>query len=219
MSDTFLLTQDQKRLRIIFAQNHYWERWDRTIFIDECKVSLFQGKKYCWQKKGRSIRNAKPKHPQQVNLCGAITFQGPTRLYLFEQNLDGRLYKRILASTILPSAQNLYERNFKLRPAQDGDSKHRGFVVRDYLKNRRVNVIEDWSVNSPDLNPIENCWAILKDHLSKKKPQPKTLSQLKTAIRTIWRAEITVNICNDLVNSMFNRLKRVIELNGDRIGY
>jgi len=91
--------------------------------------------------------------------------------------------------------------------------------VQNYLEKENINVVRNWPANSPDLNPIENCWSILKDKLLKKRPFPRTLSHMKTAIRSIWREEITTDICSDLVTSMSHRLMRVLELNGDRTGY
>ena len=163
--NTFLLTQEQKEERISFAQKHINELWRNTIFIDECTVRLFSGKKFCWQQKGRKVKNERPKHPKKVNICAGISFRGPTRLYLFEENLTGLLYKRILSSAIIPSVKNLYGRDSRFRILHDGDSKHQSIIVQNYLEKENINVVRNWPANSPDLNPIENCWSILKDKL------------------------------------------------------
>ncbi|KAJ3780542.1 hypothetical protein GGU10DRAFT_232322, partial [Lentinula aff. detonsa] len=38
----------------------------------------------------------------------------------------------------------------------------------------------------PDINPIENAWAELERRLHKVHPAPRSLTQLWTAIETIW---------------------------------
>ena len=38
-------------------------------------------------------------------------------------------------------------------------------MVSEYLKSANVTIL-DWPGNSPDLNPIENCWDYLKNHLT-----------------------------------------------------
>ena len=44
---------------------------------------------------------------------------------------------------------------------QDNGPKHKSRVVQNYLEEEGVNALP-WSAYSPDLNPIENLWAMLK---------------------------------------------------------
>jgi hypothetical protein len=46
------------------------------------------------------------------------------------------------------------------------------------------NVLTGWPANSPDLSPIELCWAILKKVVAVLNPQ--TLAELATALETAW---------------------------------
>ena len=47
-----------------------------------------------------------------------------------------------------------------------------------------LDYIDDWPVNSPDLNPIENVWRILKSRV--KKHHPTTDKALRKAIEKEW---------------------------------
>ena len=47
---------------------------------------------------------------------------------------------------------------------QDGCSVHRAYIVKDWLIKHKVDVLE-WVAKSPDFNPIENMWAIMKRQL------------------------------------------------------
>ena len=56
----------------------------------------------------------------------------------------------------------------------------------------------DWPGNSPDLNPVENLWAIVKRKLSKHNRSTKTL--INEAIISIWYHDDELKkICSNLV--------------------
>ena len=62
----------------------------------------------------------------------------------------------------------------------DDASCHRSRIVSDFLKNKKVEVLQ-WPGNCPDLNPIEHLWKILKDKVAKK--QPLSTKQLVDVIK------------------------------------
>ena len=74
----------------------------------------------------------------------------------------------------------------------------------------------DWPSNSPDLNPIENLWAIIKRNVELRRP--KNLSELEHFLGEEWR-NIPNSLLISLVNSMPQRCREVIENNGERISY
>ena len=55
---------------------------------------------------------------------------------------------------------------------QDNALFHTAKLVHEWVKNtnNQVNfsILSNWSGNSPDLKPIENCWAKLKKLMAKK---------------------------------------------------
>ena len=44
----------------------------------------------------------------------------------------------------------------------------------------------DWPAQSPDLNPIEHLWMILKKSIGARNPPPCNVDQLKQAIKEEW---------------------------------
>jgi len=68
------------------------------------------------------------------------------------------------------------------------------------------------------LNPIENLWKILKDRIQQRKPFPRTVEQLKAALREEW-GKLEPDVLINLVNSMPKRVKMVIEARGGHSKY
>ena len=44
---------------------------------------------------------------------------------------------------------------------QDGAPCHRSKIAKEYFKEKKITLLQ-WPGNSPDLNPIENFWTVLK---------------------------------------------------------
>ena len=67
---------------------------------------------------------------------------------------------------------------------QDGASCHTSISTRKFLAENRVKVLQNWPANSPDLNPVENCWSWLARRLVGQKFE--TEAALEEAIRKEW---------------------------------
>ena len=74
----------------------------------------------------------------------------------------------------------------------------------------------DWPSNNPDLNLIENLWVIVKRNVQLQ--QPQNIGNLERFMKKEW-LKIPQDIIKNLVRSMKERCKLVIEKNGERIPY
>ena len=66
----------------------------------------------------------------------------------------------------------------------------------------------DWPPSSPDCNPIENVWRLMKQRIRKRNPFPATMESLKIAIQE-KRDFITPEELPSLVNSIPTRVREV----------
>ena len=99
---------------------------------------------------------------------------------------------------------------------QDGAPCHRAKIVTQFLKAQKINIL-DWPGNSPDLNPIENLWTILKNKVSER--QPTNAKMLEQAIKEVWVRDISPAYCRNLVESRPRRLEAVIKAKGGPTKY
>ncbi len=83
-------------------------------------------------------------------------------------------------------------------------------VPKSWFNDHGVTVL-DWSANSPDLNPIENLWGIVKRKM--RDTRPNNADDLKATIKATW-ASIPPQQCHKLITSMPRRIEAVIKAKG-----
>ena len=89
--------------------------------------------------------------------------------------------------------------------------------MRTFFEETDITIL-DWPGNSPDLNPIENLWAIIKRR--NKKTDCSTVEKLISAIiRTRYHDDEVVKMCSTLVDSMPKRVKMLLKANDGHISY
>ena len=98
---------------------------------------------------------------------------------------------------------------------QDNDPKHTSRVAKKFLEENFPEVM-DWPSNSPDLNPIENLWGIVKNRVEKR--MPNNICELQQYMTEEWE-KIPDEFLTNLIRSMCDRCQLVIDSNGERIDY
>jgi len=74
----------------------------------------------------------------------------------------------------------------------------------------------EWPSNSPDLNPIENLWGILKRKVDQRRPE--TLEELVAASKSEWSL-IPLSTVRACIDSMSKRLNSVTERRDNKVDY
>lgn len=104
----------------------------------------------------------------------------------------------------------MYKDNFQ-------NLKYHFFVKVEEYKQSLGILSLPWPGNSPDLNPIENVWAIMGRKIAKQRP--KGIAELKNKILSVWRNEVTQELLTKLYDSMPRRVKAVIKAHGGTTSY
>ncbi len=89
---------------------------------------------------------------------------------------------------------------------QDLAPAHTAKGTKSWFNDHGVTVL-DWPANSPDLNPIENLWGIVKRKM--RDTRPNNADDPKDTIKATW-ASITPEQCHRLIASMPRHIDTVI---------
>ena len=113
---------------------------------------------------------------------------------------------------LLPSAQKLFgEDNSSWTLQEDNDPKHRSKLAKEW--KARNSIIElPWPSMSPDQNPIENVWNVMKINVGKKRI--RTAKGLREELKSEWY-NFSKNLAENLVKSMERRVQSLIHMNSD----
>ena len=153
------MTETQKSALKKFRKQNIDRDWTNVIFIN--KTTFRVGKKRrCWLMSNIPNYTSIRKLSKKENTWGTILIQRKVNLYLFINNYIKEEYVKILNENL----KDLREISEKI--LCDNDSKHKSKLEFEfYLKNKLDR--HERPPYSPDLNPIENVWGIVKQQINK----------------------------------------------------
>ena len=187
------------------------------IYSDECYIEINLGSIINRVRRFKSsdpynslyIR-PKVKHVAKLMIWGCFCSKGVGYLRICDGNMNSQEYLHTLENYLLPSV-NEFNLTGEIFHLDDSAPCHRTKRIIEWHENKNINKIE-WPGNSPDLNPIENLWHILKYKL-KRTPITSKQKLIIEAVR-IWRKELVQEVLEKLALSMNKRLEKVIKAKG-----
>ena len=199
--------------------------WTKVLFSDE---KCFYGKGFCgriYVRRPKGLANAllpqytvhKIAHPVKVNAWACFAASGQGYIYIFNENMDAVLMKKILPENLIPSA----ELHFSMDPPEqwfllhDNDKKFKSNLVQKLMHDSGVTTI-DFPPDSPDLNPMENLWATLARAVEKHAAD--SIEELQDVIESEWK-QVGLAHMRTLACSMPSRCAAVIAALGWHTSY
>ena len=225
------LTPANKRARLAWAFEHLnrtYDQWSRILWTDETWItSGFHKRIYVTRKAGEELdetclRTSPPRKRGWMFWASFYKdYKGPC---LFWEKDWGSINAERYREHIVPIIHGyirLIERDEQLRLQlmQDNAPGHASRDTVQDLQERGIFPIS-WPAFSPDLNPIEAVWNLMKDWLDQFFPNDEQLSydQLREVVRAAWDA-LPREFLKELIESMKARCEAVINAEGGHTKY
>ena len=207
-------TQVTERLEFSRAIINGEEQAPNIVFSDESRFE--KSPDNTWRRMRRGCWNdtcfaEKTKYSPGVMVWAAIAVGWRSPLCVCCGSVNSGEYCRILEASGMIREMNDRHGVGNWTLMQDGAPAHLSRSTMEWLRQQHVAVLPGWPANSPDLNPIENLWAILKRQLKKHEWQKS--EDVAEVLQRAW-AELDEGMINRLVLSFSRRCSLVAALGG-----
>jgi len=201
--------------------------WDnrRTIYTDEASVRMNGSfKQWVTREVGQAylaecMVSKMLSDKKSFMVWAAIWYGGRTQLHRFDtaasagkkQGVTSVIYRDQITKGPLKQAWNRVNSNYRAyggaRIVEDGAKIHTSSTNRSQGERQRFKYLYH-PPNSPDLNPIENCWSWLKRKLVRLPRRPTNPDDLFAAAQELWN-KMPQSIIDNCIDSMPRRLAQV----------
>jgi transposase len=150
-------------------------------------------------------------------IWGIFSWYGGGELHVCIDNMNAKRYIDILRTKAIPQMTEWFNNISNGIFMQDNAPSHTATIVKSFLAESNFRVL-DWPGNSPDINPIENLWAIVKSRLAL--IDIKNKEELITNILNIWNNDKDIKKCmKSLIESMPKRIAALRKSRGKHTKY
>ena len=209
------LSETQKSQRLDFC------RWilgssnvdfSKIVFSDESRFCQEPDNSWVYIRRGEwndSVMAPKAKFSNGIMCFAAIGVGFKSRLVVCKGAVNSREYIRCLEECGVRQAMDSKHGAFRWFLMQDGAPSHTCQETMKWLRDK-INILPGWPPNSPDLNPIEMLWALIKHQLN------KTTGPIEERLLEIWDA-FRQQTVDRLVMSFRHRTEMVVSRGGESV--
>lgn len=219
------LTPAMIKKRLAWAKNHSafsQADWNKVVFSDESTFEILADKARFVRR--RSGEQHKPectvstvKHPASIMVWSCISSKGTGRLYIVQGTMKQDQYKTVLETRLIPQLQEWFTNGERVTFMQDGAPCHTAKSVKAFLASKNIPLL-DWPGNSPDMNPIENLWELVKRKVSADIITSK--QKLIERLIEVWCRDPEVTaLTSQCINSMSRHIEALLKSKGASTKY
>jgi hypothetical protein len=204
--------------RLAFARKHLLDGtdWEKVVFSDEKKFRWDgpDGVHSFWFQQGDAlppVAFSKDYHAfRGVMVWGCVSANGLLRLERMRGSVTAQTYVTMLSGDAMAAIHASHGTDFTFQ--QDNATPHRATTTREWFEEETVPVME-WPALSPDLNPMENVWAMLVREVYEGGRYYESDDALWDGIQAGAR-RITADRVRPLIHSMKERLVNLLARGG-----
>jgi transposase len=208
--------------RLAFAEGYEkWTvaDWGRVIFSDETHIEVY-GRSRVWVQRPSGAAFdpqymcERVPHSERVSLWGCFCARGVGQAEIFVGEFNAAKYVDILQHNLFQTALHFYPREHWWFQ-QDNAPQHTSHLAQRWFHNHGVDLL-DFPPYSPDLNPIENLWGILKARVESR--LARTTDEVERVLKEEWEA-LDKELLASLAASMPTRCAAVVANHGHKAPY
>lgn len=158
---------------------------EKLVFIDESGFRTNLTRAYGWAPTGEKPTLLAPKYGKNTTIVGAIALDGVRAMHAVEGKFDGPRFVAYLDEVLGPTL------NDGDIVVMDGPRLHRVAGVAEALAKHGATPLY-LPAYSPELNPIEMCWSVMKAWI--RQWTPRKTDRLLKYIQDAW-AQVTEELC------------------------
>lgn len=219
-----ILSDANKRQRLEFAKEYIKKDnsfWENVIFSDETSFTTEKGHcKHVYRKTNTRFSNKNISQSDRsgrkcCSMWGWISAYGPGELTLIEGSLNGKQYVEIMEDIMVPTVRAMvFPKPQKILFMQDNCPAHKCKYAMKWFENQKDITLINWPPKSPDLNPIETVWALMK---KKDISKSKNKKEIEENCTSTWESLRGTNTLKKLYDSIPQKLQAVIDAAGGHI--
>ena len=209
------LTEQHRKDRLDWAWEHlFWsdKQWSEVLWSEETWVNPGKHTK-AWVT--RKIGEEELYHADCIEeryqrkigwmFWGSISGKYGRHRGLFWEKDWETINEGSYSGIIVPVVQEILQQYPELHFQQDNAKGHASRYTKSVFEAIGVTPIF-WPANSPDLNPIETLWDLMKDYLQERSSEvPRSYKRLREAVQEAWESITQYNEASRSVDEIGNQ--------------